>query len=145
MATVRDILAVKGTHVLSIGPAATVFDAAVLMNEHKTGSLVVIESGQVRGIFTERDILLKVVGQLRDPSQTRVGEVMTTEVVCCQLHTTVAEARGVMKNRRIRHMPVLDGDGGIGGLVSIGDLNAHEAHDQELTIHLLQEYIYGHV
>jgi CBS domain-containing protein len=145
MATVRDILAVKGSHVLSIGPEATVFEAALLMNEHKTGSLVVIDNGRLRGIITERDILTKLVGERRDPTVTLVQDVMTTEVVCCQPHTTVAEARGVMKNRRIRHMPVVDGETRLAGLISIGDLNAHEAHDHERTIYLLQEYIYGHV
>jgi CBS domain-containing protein len=144
MATVRDLLAVKGSHVLSVGPDATVLDAAVLMNEHKIGSLVVIESGRLRGIITERDILHKVVGERRDPTVAQVQEVMTVEVVCCQLHTTVDEARGVMKNRRIRHMPVVEGDGRLQGLISIGDLNAHEASDKEMTIHLLREYIYGY-
>ena len=145
MATVRDLLAVKGPHVLTIGPTATVFDAAVLMNEHKVGSLVVIQDDRVRGMFTERDILQKLVGERRDPALTLVQEVMTTEVACCQLHTAVDEARGVMKNRRIRHLPVIDDEGRIRGLISIGDLNAHEASNQELTIHLLQEYIHGHV
>jgi CBS domain-containing protein len=145
MATVRDLLAVKGSHVLSIGPDASVYEAALIMNEHHTGSLVVIEAGRVQGIITERDILCKVVGKLRDPSTTPVREAMTAEVVFCRPYTTVEEARGVMKNRRIRHMPVVDDDGCLAGLISIGDLNAHEAHDHEMTIHLLREYIHGYV
>jgi CBS domain-containing protein len=145
MAVVRDILGVKGTHVLSIGPSATVFEAATLMNEHKTGSLLVIESGRILGIITERDILRRVVGQRRDPSQTPVTDVMTLEVVCCQPDTSIEEARGVMKNRRIRHLPVMDETGRLCGLISIGDLNAHENTTQERTIHLLEEYIHGHV
>src|SRR5947199_6279179 len=98
MATVRDILAVKGSHVLSIDPEATVLDAAVLMNEHKIGSLVVMSGGQVIGIITERDILQRLVVPRLDPAQTPVQEVMTTEVVCCQLDTSLEEARGVLKN-----------------------------------------------
>jgi CBS domain-containing protein len=145
MATVRDILAVKGSHVLSIGPEATVLDAALLMNEHKVGSLVVMAGGQVIGIFTERDILQRVVVPRRDPGQTLVREVMTTEVACCQPHTTIEEARGVLKNRRIRHLPVVDEMKHLYGLISIGDLNAHEAHSQELTIHIMEQYIYGRV
>jgi CBS domain-containing protein len=144
MATVNDLLAVKGSHVLSIGPDATVYQAAALMNEHKIGSLVVLDEGRVRGIITERDILLKLVGAQRDPNATTVREVMTTEVVCCRPYTTVDEARTVMKNRRIRHMPVVDDDNRLQGVVSIGDLNAHQANAQEMTIHLLQEYIFGH-
>ena len=145
MATVRDLLAVKGSHVLSIGPDATVYEAALIMNEHRTGSLVVIEAGQVRGIITERDLLCKVVGMLRDPSTTLVRDAMTAEVVFCRPHTSVDEARGVMKNRRIRHLPVIDGEGRLLGLVSIGDLNARMEHAQEQHIHLLNEYLYGRV
>ena len=145
MATVRDILAVKGAHVLSIGPEASVLDAALLMNEHKVGSLLVMSGGQLLGILTERDILQRVVVSRRDPAETTVQDVMTTELVCCQPHTELEEARGVLKNRRIRHLPVVDDARRLCGLISIGDLNAHEAHDHEWTIHVLHEYIYGRV
>jgi CBS domain-containing protein len=145
MSTVRDILAVKGTHVLSIGKDATVLDAAYLMNEHKVGALVVLHDGFVVGMFTERDVLRRVVGEHRDPVTTHVHEVMTTEVVCCTRDTPLDEARGAMKTRRIRHLPVCDGDRHVEGLISIGDLNAHQASDQEHTIYLMQEYLYGRV
>ena len=145
MATVRDILAVKGPHVLSIGPDATVLDAALLMNEHKVGSLLVKSAGQVVGIISERDLLQRVVAQRRDPAATSVAEVMTVEIVCARPETTVDEARTVMKNRRIRHLPVLDGDEQLHGLVSIGDLNAHLSRDQEVTIQVMHEYISGRV
>jgi CBS domain-containing protein len=143
MATVADILARKGAQVMTIGPHATVVDAAILMNEHKIGSLVVIEDGRVKGMFTERDVLRRVVGERRDPARTLVDEVMTTDVLCCTPETTLEEARAVMKYRRIRHLPLVDGDNRIQGLVSIGDLNAYQADGQEQTIYLLQEYIYG--
>src|SRR5260370_422158 len=67
MPTVREILARKGSHVFTIGTGASVMEAACLMNEHKIGSLVVIEQGAVVGVFTERDILQRVVGERRDP------------------------------------------------------------------------------
>jgi CBS domain-containing protein len=145
MATVKDILAVKGSQVLSIGPEATALDAALLMNEHKVGSLLVMSGGQLIGIISERDILQRVVVPRRDPGVTPVLDVMTTEVICCQPHTPLEEARGVMKNRRIRHLPVVDELKRLCGLISIGDLNAHETHTHERTIHVLQEYIYGRV
>jgi CBS domain-containing protein len=145
MSTVKDILAVKGTHVLSISPDATALDAAILMNEHKIGSLLVMSGGELIGIITERDILTRVVVPRLDPGETPVVDVMTMEVVCCQPHTTLDEARGVMKNRRVRHLPVVDEEQRLHGLISIGDLNAHDAHDHEMTIHVLQEYIYGRV
>jgi len=145
MATVQDLLARKGPHVFTTGPGATVLDAAFLMNEHKIGSLVVLDDDRVIGIFTERDVLRRVVGEQREPATTLVGEVMTTEVVCCTLATTITEARGAMKNRRVRHLPLVDGEHRLLGLISIGDLNAYETSDHEQTIYLLQEYISGRV
>jgi CBS domain-containing protein len=145
MTTVQEILAIKGLHVLSVSPGASVLDAALLMNEHKVGSLVVMDAGDVVGIITERDILQRVVAQRRDPTTATVTDVMTAEVICCRSHTTLEEARGVMKNRRIRHLPVVDEDRRLSGLISIGDLNASTAHDQEVTIHFLEEYIHGRV
>lgn len=144
MPTVKDILATKGSQVQWIGPEATVLEAALAMNRDKIGSLLVLVESQVIGIVTERDILHRVVAARRDPGLTAVKEVMTTEVICCQLHTRIAEARGVMKNRRIRHLPVVDETTRLCcGLISIGDLNAYEAHDYEVTIHVLEEYIHG--
>jgi CBS domain-containing protein len=145
MPTVKEILARKGSHVLTIGTGATVLEAALHMNEHKIGSLVVVREGQVVGMFTERDVLRRVVGEEREPGKTLVGEVMTTEVVCCTPETTIEEARGSMKNRRIRHLPLVDDQGRLHGLISIGDLNAYEAFSQEQSIHLLHEYLYGRV
>lgn len=145
MTTVKDILTRKGTQVASIQPGASVFEAAVFMNEHRIGALVVLDQGRLVGIVSERDILQRVVAQRRDPAETPVEEIMTTEVACCAPHTTLEEASGVMKNRRIRHLPVLDQAGELAGMISIGDLNAWQEHHQEMTIHLLHEYIYGHV
>ncbi|HXG12672.1 MAG TPA: CBS domain-containing protein [Gemmataceae bacterium] len=145
MATVRDILTTKGSQVYAIDPEATVLEAAETMNRHKIGSLVVMTGGYVVGIITERDILQRVVVTRLDPAHTPVREVMTTEVVCCQPHTPLEEARGVLKNRRIRHLPVVDESKRLCGLISIGDLNAYDAHDHELTIHVMEEYIYGRV
>jgi CBS domain-containing protein len=145
MSAVQQILARKGSNVFTVSGNATVLEAAQLMNEHKIGALVVIEDGRVVGMFTERDVLRRVVGEQREPSTTRVGDVMTGEVVCCTLETTIEEARGAMKNRRVRHLPLVDDEGRLQGLISIGDLNAFATSDHEQTIYLLQEYIYGRV
>jgi CBS domain-containing protein len=145
MAQVRDILERKGSHVLTIGPAASVLQSALLMNEHRVGALVVVEGGRVAGMFTERDVLMRVVGERRDPEATSVGEVMTSAVVCCSPETNLDEARGAMRDRRIRHMPVADAEGRLLGLISIGDLNAQLQAAQEQTVFLLHEYIQGRV
>jgi CBS domain-containing protein len=145
MATVRDILVKKGPQVWSIGGEATVLQAARYMTEHKIGALLVLDGEHIVGMFSERDVLQRVVAEGRDPSQTTVGEVMTVEVACCTPDTSIEEARGAMKNRRIRHLPAVDGDERLLGLISIGDLNAFQVAHQEQTIFLLNEYLYGRV
>jgi CBS domain-containing protein len=144
MPKVTQILSAKGSQVLSVSPNATVLDAALLMNEHKIGALVVSEAGNVVGIFTERDVLRRVVAKRLDPANVRIADVMTREVVCCELDTEIEEAKAVFMNRRIRHLPVVDADGYLQGLISIGDLNAFQLDGHERTIHYLHEYLYGH-
>ena len=145
MATVRDILSKKGSQVWSIGGETTVLHAAQFMSEHKIGALLVLDGGRIVGMFSERDILQRVVAEGRDPAQARVADVMTVEVACCTPDTSLEEARGAMKNRRIRHLPVVDGDERLLGVISIGDLNAFQVAHQEQTIFLLNEYLYGRV
>jgi CBS domain-containing protein len=143
MATVSDILAVKGRQLITISPEATVFDAAVCMTDKKIGSLMIVEDGQLVGMLTERDFLTRVVTEQRDAKTTTVGELMERDVVCCRPYTDMEEAKSVMKNRRVRHLPVMNDDGDLVGLVSIGDLNAYQTDYHERTIYLLQEYIHG--
>ncbi len=145
MASVNEILAEKGAQVVSIKSGATVLMAAKLMNEHKIGALVVLDQDKLAGIFTERDVLRRIVAEQRDPAATPVSEVMTAQVACCGPDTTIDEARSVMKNRRIRHLPVVDGQMRLEGMVSIGDLNAYHANTQEMTIRFLHEYLYGRI
>ena len=145
MATVRDILAKKGTQIWSINAEATVLQAAQFMTEHRIGAAIVRDGERIAGMFSERDILQRVVAGGRDPAQTLVGDVMTEEVACCTPETTLEEARGAMKNRRIRHLPVIDDNNHLLGVISIGDLNAYQVAHQEQTIFLLNEYLYGRV
>jgi CBS domain-containing protein len=143
MARVSDLFAGKGRRLITVSPDATVFQAAVLMNERKIGSLLVMDEGRLAGIITERDILMRLVAAQRDANATRVSEVMTRDVVCCTLDTDLEEAKTIFKNRRIRHLPVRSDDGGVAGMISIGDLNAYQVDNQERTIYQLQEYIHG--
>jgi CBS domain-containing protein len=146
MATVKDILTRKGsTHIWTIGKNATALQAAQMMNDHRIGAVVILEDGHIAGILTERDIVERVVVEQRSPGSTPIQEVMTTEIACCSLQTPIEEARSAMKNRRIRHLPVVDDEGRLQGLISIGDLNAFDAATQEHTIFLLNEYLYGRV
>lgn len=143
MARVLDIVRKKDGDVFTIAPTATVLDAAREMNAYGIGALVVEEHGRVVGIFTERDVLRRVIAAERDPATTCIEEVMTREVICCSPETLVDEARGAMRSRRIRHLPIATEDGSLVGLVSIGDLNAELQAAQEQTLFLLNEYICG--
>lgn len=138
-----DILSGKGSTVFTISPEASVLEAALLMNEHQIGGLVVGSVQRVAGIITERDVLRRVVAERRDPAEVRVSEVMTTQLVCGQPEMTVETARKIMRQKRVRHLPIVDDQGRLKGIVSIGDLNAFELDGQELRIHYLHEYIYG--
>ncbi len=143
MPTVKDILNIKGAKVHYVPVHVTVLDATRLMNDEGIGALVVTEDERVVGMFTERDVLRRVVAEARDPASCTVGEVMTDRVACCRADTQISEARSVLKNHRIRHLPVVTEDGQLQGLISIGDLNAFDADGRETTIFMLQEYLYG--
>ena len=142
MRTVRDILARKGTDVAAVSKDASVLDAARIMNERRIGALVVTTGDQVIGIFTERDVLNRIVAAQRSANTTRVGEVMTSPCACCKPDTALEECRDVMTEKKIRHLPVVDA-GRLCGLISIGDLMAAEAHNRQTTIEYMHEYLYG--
>jgi CBS domain-containing protein len=145
MATIQDILERKGGKVVTIEPGATALDAIEKMNHNRIGSLVVMDGDQVVGIFTERDVLKRVASADRRPGEILVTEVMTGDVACCATDADVDEVGALMKERRIRHVPVCGDDGRLVGLISIGDINAHHASAQAATIHFLNDYIYGRV
>lgn len=143
MAHVSDILAAKDSVILSIRPDASALDAAMLMNEHKVGALIVVQSDRMVGIISERDLLRRVIAQRHDPAGTLVRDVMTTNVICCEQTDDVEAVREIMREKRIRHIPVMDGVQKPLGMISIGDLNAWQIHGHEKTIHYLHEYIHG--
>jgi CBS domain-containing protein len=140
MATAEQFIQVKGHSVVSLPPTATALEAAQLMNERRIGSVLVVEDHKMAGIFTERDMLLRIVAAQRDPATTPLEEVMTGKVACAAPHTTLDEIRRVMRERRIRHVPVVDNDR-VTGLISIGDLNKVENDKHVETIRYLEQYI----
>ena len=145
MPTVRDVLAVKGETLITINSGATVLDATRKMNQHKVGAVVVMDGERVAGIFSERDVLTRVVSEELSPSTILVDSVMTRDVICCEPCDDLDEVSAIMKTHRIRHVPVCDGNGGLHGIISIGDINAHHATNAEQHIHFLNEYLYGRV
>ena len=137
---IRQVLAHKGGDVETIDPHTSVFDAVEQMNKRRIGALLVCDGDRPIGIFTERDVLVRVVAKRLDPETTPVGEVMTRGLVTVGAETSVVEAMMVITAKRCRHLPVFDG-AELCGLVSIGDLMSWIVRDQQLTITDLYDYI----
>lgn len=142
MATVQDILARKGSDVISVTPAETVQRAAQLMAERGIGGLVVTEGGRLVGIFTERDILRRVVAQQRDATTTKIVDVMTAPVTACAPETPVDECAAMMTTKRIRHLPVVGAGGGLSGVITIGDVLAFQVREQQATIDYMHHFMF---
>ena len=139
---VRDVIRRKGEEVYSVGPLATVIDAVNVMNDHHVGSVLVLEDDHPVGIFSERDVLVRVVAAHRDPRQTLVRDVMTTRLHTASLDDTLLDVMSLMTERRCRHVPVMDGDVMV-GVVSIGDLTKATQHNLRHEVRELSTYIGG--
>jgi CBS domain-containing protein len=139
---VRDVLRGKGEDVYSVGPLATVIDAVNVMNDHHVGSVLVVEAGHPVGIFSERDVLVRVVAATRDPRQTLVRDVMTTRLHTATPDDSLLDVMGLMTERRCRHVPVMEGESLV-GLISIGDLTKAIQHNLRQEVRDLSSYIGG--
>jgi signal-transduction protein with cAMP-binding, CBS, and nucleotidyltransferase domain len=137
---VSEILDEKGAHVLRIESGESVFDAVKRMVESNVGSLLVTVDGEIKGIITERDYLRRVALEGRTDKETSVREIMSSPLVVVAAETTIDECMAVMTDRRIRHLPVVDG-GEIVGVVSIGDLVKFKSKKQSFEIQYLNDYI----
>jgi len=142
MNLVKDILAEKGSKVWTISPEAKVIDALKLMAERSVGAVVVMYKNQVTGILSERDYARKVILKGRSSAETLVKEIMTFQVYYVNPTTTSEECLALMTQKRIRHLPVIDGEKLV-GIVSIGDVVKSIISHQKVTIENLQNYIMG--
>ena len=140
MRTVRHLLEAKAPEVFAIGPDAPVLDAIKLMAEKRIGAVLVMEGGKLAGILSERDYARKIVLQGRSSKDTPVREIMTADVISVGLHDSADHCMQIVTERRIRHLPVLDGDAVL-GVISIGDLVKAVIEDQQLELDQLQRYI----
>ncbi len=120
--TIRDLLEEKGSTVVTADPSATLVAAARTMVDHRIGALVVIdEDGRLTGIVSERDLMRSIVADAEGLFERRVEDVMTRSVATCAPDDSLVEALYLMNTRRIRHLPVLDGDT-LAGMISIRDV-----------------------
>ena len=144
MKTVAEILKEKGDQAVhSIGPDASVYEAVALMAQKNIGALLVMEGERIVGMLSERDYARKVVLLARSSKETRLREIMTSSVIYVHPAQTSEECMAVMTENRVRHLPVLDDDDRLVGLISIGDLVKGIISEQKFIIEQLQHYIAG--
>ncbi|HEY1847603.1 MAG TPA: CBS domain-containing protein [Opitutaceae bacterium] len=139
---VAALLERKGSEVHAVDPSVTVAEAVAEMNKRRIGCIVVVDAGRISGIFTERDVLRRVVGEDVNVKTTRVGAVMTKDVHTIPPETTVEETMAIFANRRCRHLPVVE-NGELRGLISIGDISRWVADSSKAEAEHLKTYISG--
>jgi CBS domain-containing protein len=142
MSTVRQLLRSKQPGVWTIGPDSSVYEALELMAEKDIGAVLVLERGRLVGVFSERDYARKVVLRGKTSRETTVGELMTQVIFYVTPEQTVEECLALMTQKRVRHLPVMEGTQLV-GLVSIGDAVKSIIAEQRTTIHHLEDYITG--
>ncbi len=128
----------------TVEPGATVFDAVRVMAREGVGAVAVVEKAEkseLRGIFTERDVMLRVVQQDRNPKETRVGEVMTSPVETAADETTEEDALTHMLERHVRHLPIVSSDGHLLGMLSIRNLLEHRVEALSRELHSLDQFL----
>lgn len=140
--TIGQVLRKKGNGFHAIGPEATVFDALEIMAEKNIGALLVVESGRLVGVFSERDYARKVILKGKSSRETTVRELMSTPAITVNLRQTLRDCMVLMSRSNIRHLPVMDNDV-LMGIVSIGDVVNAIISTQDSAIEELEEYIAG--
>ena len=141
MATVAQLLSQKPRAIYSVTPDAPVLEAIRLMAEHGVGALLVMQGDKLAGIVSERDYARKVILKGRSSSDTPVKQIMTAEVITVEPSQSTQQCMQIMTDRRVRHLPVVEG-GRVLGMLSIGDLVRAVLAEQAQTIEQLENYIH---
>ena len=142
MEFVSQFLEKKGHDVWWVAPETTVFDALQLMANKKVGALLVLEEDSLVGVFSERDYARKVILKGKSSKDTPVRDIMSTKIVCVAPNQSTEECMSLMTEKRVRHLPVMDGENLI-GIISIGDVVKAVIADREDVIEQLEHYITG--
>lgn len=140
MSTVRNILQQKGNLVFSISPYSSVYDGLEYLEEKNLGGLVVVENGNLIGVFTERDYARKVILKGRSSKETLVRDIMDTNPVFVTPDNTLDDCMQLMTNKFIRHLPVME-DGELIGVISIGDIVKYIISEKDFIIENLEHYV----
>lgn len=142
MKRIQTLLKKKGYDVWRIAPDASVYDAIHLMAEKGVGALIVMDGQKLVGVISERDYARKIILEGRSSENTKISEIMSTEVITVGPDNRIEECMAMMTERRIRHLPVLDGDELL-GVISLGDLVKYIIAEQQFVIEQMERYIAG--
>ena len=137
---IAEIMEEKGAEIWSVEPDSSVFDTVRMMAEKRAGAILVMESGKLAGIISERDCARRIILEDKNSRSTPVSEIMTSNVITVSPERTLEECLALMTQKNIRHLPVMD-QGKIAGVLSIKDLAEHIIRDQQLAIEQLSYYI----
>lgn len=142
MHTVSQLLRTKGSYVETVEQDSTVYDALAIMADKGIGALVVLHSGKPIGLFSERDYARNIILKGRASKETKVSQIMSTHVVVAHPDQSIEECMAIMTEKRVRHLPVMQGEELI-GIISIGDLVKAIIENQQFMIEQLVSYING--
>lgn len=131
---------VRGRHTKEVSPETSVAEAAAQMVQHNIGAIAVTAEGKLQGIFSERDVLKRVVAERRDPAATPVRDVMTTNPVTVAPTESLERCRTLMREGAFRHLPICD-QGKLVGIISIRDLLLHDIVEKDQEVSLMRAYI----
>jgi CBS domain-containing protein len=124
----------------SVSPTDSVFSALQVLSDRDVGALMVMDNGKLVGVFSERDYTRKIALSGRSSKETKVADIMTSQVLTVTAKTRTRDCMALMSQKKIRHLPVMDGDRAI-GMISIRDIMDDIISDHEVTISQLQSYI----
>ena len=143
MKTLKQLIESKNKRLAAVAPDQSVLRALEVMAENDVGALLVLDGKRLAGVFSERDYARKVILQGKASKSTKVSEIMTGKVVYVTLNRTIEECMAIMTEKHFRHLPVLDDDHNVVGIVSIGDMIKEMISQQKFIIDQLENYITG--
>lgn len=141
MKTLKQLLAGRNRPLAVVAPGDTVFHALTVMAKHEVGAVLVLDGEQLVGIFSERDYARKIILQGKTSKETLVKEIMSDKVAYVTPSVSLDECMALMTEKHFRHLPVLDDEGNVLGIISIGDLVKETICDQQFLIAQLEHYI----
>lgn len=141
MKTLKQLVESKSKKLATVSPKDTVLHALEIMAQYDVGALIVLDGQRLAGMFSERDYARKVILQGKVSVYTKVGDIMTDKVISVTMNHTIEQCLAIMSEKHFRHLPVLDDDGLVVGIISIGDMVKEMISQQQFIINQLESYI----